>query len=129
MQSSTRKPATLHRRHRSVDTGASGFDCDRPGTRLQESTHHAPLRVHDVGPVGHDLLFDPITQAGQHFQQARDALIEQALQFIAGGEFCSPQANTFDPTNQRIRIDLIFEIPGNPLPEPFATVSLIKRGD
>ena len=82
-------------RHRSVDTGASGFDCDRPGTPLQGSRHHAPLRVHDVGQVGHDLLFDQIARAGQHFQLARDALVEQALQFIAGGESCSPQGQHF----------------------------------
>lgn len=37
----------------------------------------------DNRQVGHPLLFDQITQAGEQFHQARDDLIEQALQFIA----------------------------------------------
>ena len=39
----------------------------------------------DIGQVGHALLFDQIALAGQHFEQARDDLVEQAMQLSAGG--------------------------------------------
>ena len=38
-----------------------------------------------VGHVAHALLFEQIAQAGQHFHAARDDLVEQVLQLIAGG--------------------------------------------
>ena len=39
----------------------------------------------DVGQVGHVLLFNQMTLAGEHVHQTRDDLVEQDLQLIAGG--------------------------------------------